>query len=127
VIRDRGMGGLGAVGAMCAALVLGACMPLDRTTPRPARASLTCMQAVVREQVPVDVDDKLKHCLATGLIARHCSVAEARIAEWGKEFTDVFDGGDPSAADIRADSAGLRCARDSAEDAAVRACCETVY
>jgi len=85
------------------------------------------MRAIVREQVPADASDKLKHCLATGLIARHCSVSEAHIAEWGKEFTDVFDGGDPSANDIRADRAGLRCARANAEDAGVRSCCETVY
>jgi len=113
--------------AALALLVLSACTPLDRETPRPARSSLGCMQAVVREQVPAEANDKLKHCLATGLIARHCSVTEAHIAEWGKEFTDVFDGGDPSADDIRADRVGLRCAQQNSADAGVRACCAAAY
>jgi hypothetical protein len=116
-----------ALTAATATLLLIACMPLDRSMPRPARGSLDCMRSIVREQVPVAAGDKLKHCLATGLIARHCSVSEARIAAWGKEITDVFDGGDPSAADIRADRAGLSCARDSADDAGLRACCAARY
>jgi hypothetical protein len=116
-----------ALPALLGLLALGACTPLDREAPRPARSSLACMRAVVHEQVPADANDKLKHCLATGLIARHCSVAEAHIAEWGKEFTDVFDGGDPSADDIRADRVGLRCAEQNSADTGVRACCEAAY
>ncbi|MFT3906457.1 MAG: hypothetical protein QM718_09155 [Steroidobacteraceae bacterium] len=110
--------------APCLLLALGACAPLDRNARRDAPTPLACMRTVVRERVPVEVDDKLKHCLAAGFIARHCSVLEARTAAWGKEFTDLFDGGDPSTADLRADRAGIRCARAQPDDDGLRSCCQ---
>ena len=105
-------------------LLLAACTPLDRNVRRDAPTPLACMRAVVRERVPEQADDKLKHCLAAGFIARHCSVLEARTASWGKEFTDLFDGGDPSAADLHADRAGIQCAEAQPDDDGLRSCCQ---
>jgi hypothetical protein len=77
--------------------------------------------------VPRDLGDKLQHCLAGGLIARHCSVGEARLASWGKEVADALGRGDADRADLDADHAGIACARAARDDAGVRACCETRY
>ena len=104
-------------------IMLAACTPLDHLQPRLASSSLGCMRAVVQRYVPANVNDKLQHCLAAAFIARRCSGAEARIASWGKEFTDIFDGGDPSVLDLRADYAGLRCARGAASEQAIEDCC----
>jgi hypothetical protein len=73
------------------------------------------------------VDDKLQHCLAGGLIARHCSVGEARLASWGKEVGDALGRGDADRADLDADHAGIACARGARDDAGIRACCEARY
>jgi hypothetical protein len=75
--------------------------------------------------VPQHLPDKQTHCLAAGLIARYCSRPEAYIAGYGKEFTDIFDGGDPEIGDIKADLMGIRCAAHSASTAALADCCTT--
>lgn len=80
------------------------------------------MQAVVA-QVPDELGDQQKHCLASGLIARYCSVAEATLAGTGKELRDLFTGGDASWADLRSNRQGRRCARDAGDDAALADCC----
>ncbi len=84
---------------------------------------LACMQGVVRERIAADLPDKTQHCRAAGLIARYCGLGSARIASYGKEVRDAFGRGDASAGDLRADRAGMACARRSADDAAVVACC----
>ena len=53
--------------------------------PRPAVSSLGCMRAV-RASLPANLGDKHAHCLASGLIARRCSVAEGYLAGAGKEL-----------------------------------------
>ncbi len=109
---------------VAAAMALSACMTLaggERVAP----SSYGCMRAV-RDRIPTGIADKRAHCLAAGTIALHCSVSEAYIAGYGKEFSDLFTGGDAEWADIRADKAGIRCARAGRSDAALAACCETV-
>jgi hypothetical protein len=89
---------------------------------RPADSSLACMQSV-RDALPAGISDTHAHCLAAGGIAQRCSGVEARMAGVGKEFADLFTGGDPSWADWQADRAGIRCARDHADGVGLAACC----
>ena len=86
-------------------------------------SSLGCMRAAVREKLPPNLPDKQAHCLASGLIARYCSRPEAYLAGYGKEFSDLFDGGDPEIGDIRADLMGLHCAARVTSDTDLAACC----
>lgn len=90
---------------------------------RAAQASYDCMR-VVRDALPPDLPDKRAHCLAAGGIAQQCSVVEADMAGIGKEVRDVFNHGDASWADWRADRAGIRCARQSGAEAELTACCQ---
>jgi hypothetical protein len=69
--------------------------------------------------------DEQKHCVASGLIARHCSMSEANMAGVGKELQDLFTGGDASWADWKMDRKGMSCAHGAADDAAVVQCCAT--
>ena len=90
---------------------------------RAAPASYDCMKTV-RDALPPGLPDKRAHCLAAGRIAQQCSVIEADIAGLGKEVLDVFNHGDPSWADWRADRAGIRCARKSGADEELGSCCQ---
>jgi hypothetical protein len=81
------------------------------------------MSAVVKQKLPSNLPDKRAHCLASGLIARYCSLPEAYMAGIGKELRDLVTGGDAEWADWRADRVGIACARGSSDDAAVAACC----
>ena len=82
------------------------------------------MTAVLREKLPGSLPDKRAHCLASGLIARYCSVPEAYLAGIGKEMRDLFTGGDVEWADWRADRVGVSCARHADGDEALTACCD---
>jgi hypothetical protein len=99
------------------------CATVPDAPPRLAGSSYGCMTAVVQDKVPARVPDKRAHCLAAGLIARYCSRSEAYLAGAGKEFRDLFTGGDAEWADWRADRAGIRCATQSSDDRALAACC----
>ncbi|MEJ0005416.1 MAG: hypothetical protein WDM77_03280 [Steroidobacteraceae bacterium] len=88
-------------------------------------SSLGCLRAVVREKLPQPLPDKQAHCLAAGLIVRYCSRAEAYLAGYGKEFTDIFDGGDPEIGDIKADLIGIRCATSAHTTSDLAGCCAT--
>jgi hypothetical protein len=81
------------------------------------------MNEVVHKKLPQSLPDKQAHCLAAGLIARYCSQTEAYIAGAGKEWRDLFTGGDVEWADWRADRVGINCARHAQDDAALTACC----
>lgn len=108
--------------AFLAAVGLAACATapgVQRLEP----SSLGCMRAVVRDQVPTHIPDKQAHCLAAGMIARYCSRSEAYIASVGKEFTDLFDGGDAEWGDLVADRIGIRCEGTASSDAALQRCC----
>lgn len=89
---------------------------------RPADSSLACMRSV-RDSLPEGISDAHAHCLAAGGIAQRCSSFEAGLAGAGKEFADLFTGGDPSWADWQADRAGLRCAREHREPEGLALCC----
>ena len=65
----------------------------------------------------------MKHCVASALIARQCSVAEAALAGMGKELKDVFTAGNSSWADWRYDRKGMRCARHAGEENSLSSCC----
>jgi hypothetical protein len=98
---------------------------LDRcATPpdRPAVSSYSCMVAV-RDSVPPQHYDKRAHCLTAGRIAQRCSAFEADLAGIGKELSDIFNHGDPSWADWRADRAGIRCARHGRDPQQLAECC----
>ncbi|MEY2854579.1 MAG: hypothetical protein RL030_1711 [Pseudomonadota bacterium] len=104
---------------MLLCLLLAAC---SSNPQRPDDSSLGCMQSV-RDALPADIPDVRAHCLAAGGIAQRCSGLEARIAGAGKEFTDLFTGGDPSWGDWKADKAGILCARAHPDAEGLATCC----
>jgi hypothetical protein len=91
--------------------------------PRPAGSSVACARAAVAEVVTPEMTDKRKHCAGAANIAARCSVLEARLAYYGKEAADALGAGDPELEDLRADRAGLACARTDPAPTAVLACC----
>jgi len=104
-------------------LATAACAPLPHREVRPARSSLGCMQAALHDRLPEQLPDSQAHCLAAGLIARYCSVTEATLASVGKELKDLFGHGDAEWRDLQSDRRGIRCARNSRDDAGLRDCC----
>jgi hypothetical protein len=81
------------------------------------------MRAVVEQKLPAAVPEKRAHCLASGLIARYCSVSEAHLAGAGKELRDLLGEGDAESSDLRANRAGIDCARRSQDDQELVRCC----
>lgn len=112
--------------ATLAALLAG-CASLPQAPPRLAGTPLACMRATVAAKVPAGLYDKLAHCLAGGMIARYCSVGEAKLASWGKEARDAVGSGDADRRDLDADYFGIECARTATDDEALRRCCEARY
>jgi hypothetical protein len=110
--------------AMMLLAALSACGTTPNRPERLARSSYGCMTAVLRQKLPASLPDKHAHCLASGLIARYCSVPEAYLAGIGKEVRDAFTGGDVEWADWRADRIGVGCAHHSADDEALAVCCD---
>src|SRR5262245_1046481 len=102
---------------------LTACATIANRPSRLAHSSYGCMEAVLKEKLPSDLPDKRAHCLAGGLISRYCSITEAYLAGAGKEVRDLFGHGDAEWRDWQADRAGIACARASADDASLVACC----
>ena len=90
--------------------------------PRAAPSSLGCMQAATHS-LPTELNDEQKHCVASGLIARRCSLTEAAMAGAGKELKDAFTAGDASWADWRSDRKGMRCARYARDETSLLSCC----
>jgi hypothetical protein len=81
------------------------------------------MKAVLESKLPPNLPDDKAHCVASGLIARYCSIAESYLAGIGKELRDAVGPGDAEWRDLKADWAGIDCARRAGSDEAVRACC----
>lgn len=81
------------------------------------------MRAAIQDRVPANMPDSQRHCIAAALIARHCSVTEATLASVGKELQDLLGPGDAEWRDLGSDRRGIDCARASASDEAVLACC----
>jgi hypothetical protein len=104
-------------------ILMAGCASVRDRPPRPAHSSYGCMRAVLEEKLPANLPDKRAHCLAGGLIARYCSMGEAYLAGAGKEFRDLLNAGDVEWGDWRADRAGIDCARNAADDAALASCC----
>lgn len=77
--------------------------------------------------VPENVPDKQAHCLASAAIAWRCSVIEAYGAGIAKEIKDMFGHGDAEWADLRADAAGVRCARSAHNESDIRECCGKAF
>jgi hypothetical protein len=101
-----------------------ACAPLAVDTARASHSSLGCMRVALTKH-PLDrADDAQAHCVAAGLIALHCSPAEAWLASLGKEVSDVFGRGKAELRDLRADRAGIRCAYSATATAGVVDCCQ---
>jgi hypothetical protein len=103
--------------------LIAACSPLATHEPRAARSSLGCIHAALAGSDFDGLSDAAAHCLATGLIARRCSATEALLASIGKELQDLVGPGDAEWRDLRADRAGVECAKQSANEAALAACC----
>jgi hypothetical protein len=106
-----------------AAVSATACTPLASKDARPARSTLSCAQAVLDTRVPRLLPDDRAHCLAAGFIARYCSVSEAYLAAIGKELKDAFGPGSAEWRDWQANRRGIRCAKTSATDDELYACC----
>lgn len=104
-------------------LAILACAGCAPAPTRPAVSTLGCATAIVRE-LPPGLTDKVQHCVATALIARHCSRPEAWLAAAGKEMSDLFGAGDAEWADWRADREGLKCERTGGSEARIGECCE---
>ena len=68
-------------------------------------------------------DDAVTHCMAAGLIALHCSKAEAWLASVGKESLDLFGRGDAEWRDLKSDARGIRCAHSATTSSALLQCC----
>jgi hypothetical protein len=118
-----------AAGALRAALLLlavigaSACATIPNRPPRLEHSSYGCMNAVLQRKLPAGLADKQAHCQAAGLIARYCSPAEAYLAGAGKEWRDMFTGGDVEWADWQADRVGIACARQAQDDTGIARCC----
>jgi hypothetical protein len=105
-------------------IVVTACAAIPQRPPRLEGSSHECIAAAIRQKLPANLSDEHAHCVASGLIARYCSVSEAHLAGIGKEFRDLFTRGDASWADWRADRLGIGCARRTNDDQALVACCQ---
>lgn len=81
------------------------------------------MKAVLQNKLPPNLPDDKAHCMASGLIARYCSIPESYLAGVGKEVRDLIGPGDAEWRDLTADRAGIKCARGAESDEAVEACC----
>lgn len=77
----------------------------------------------MKEKLPAGIPDPRAHCIASGLIARYCSVSEAYLSGIGKELQDLLGKGDADWRDWQADRAGVDCARSAKDDEQLAACC----
>lgn len=68
-------------------------------------------------------DDATTHCIAAGLIALHCSKAEAWLASIGKEIGDLFGRGDAAWRDLESDARGVACAHSATAQSQLIHCC----
>jgi hypothetical protein len=102
-------------------LLLSACTPL-LGTQRAAVSTSSCVHAAIKN-LPPHLPDKQAHCRASALIASHCSIPEAYLAGVTKEWLDLFSLGDAEWGDLRADWAGIHCARTGHTDEEAAQCC----
>jgi hypothetical protein len=81
------------------------------------------MQAAIKDRLSSNIPDSQAHCMASGLIARYCSVTEANMAGWGKELKDLLGPGDAEWRDLVSDHKGITCARAAGNDQDLIGCC----
>jgi hypothetical protein len=81
------------------------------------------MKAALKDRLPENIPDAQVHCVASGLIARYCSVTEATMAGWGKELKDLLGPGDAEWRDLRSDRRGIACARSASTEQELLTCC----
>jgi hypothetical protein len=105
------------------ALTMQACVPLAVNETRAGASSLGCMQSALSKLSVRRRPDAEAHCLAAGMIALHCSAAEAWLASYGKELRDLFDGGDAEWRDLQSDRRGIHCARSATTQSGLIDCC----
>lgn len=110
-------------GVALAALLCG-CIPL-REAERSAPSSVGCARAALGDRLPPGLPDKQKHCRAAALIAARCSVGEAALLGVMKEIRDLLGPGNAEWADLRANQAGIRCARGAGSDEQIGECCDS--
>jgi hypothetical protein len=108
---------------LVAILATAACAPLPQREPRAAHSSLECMHAAMQDRLPAGLPDSQLHCIATGLIARYCSVTEASLAGIGKELKDLLGPGDAEWRDLVSDRHGIECARTASTNDDLLQCC----
>jgi hypothetical protein len=108
---------------MLASLASG-CAPLATKEARASKSSVGCMEAAIAGRGLETLPDSQAHCIAAGLIARHCSLSEAAMASVGKEVRDLFGGGDAEWRDLVSDRRGIGCARHTGTDAQLQDCCQ---
>jgi len=111
------------IGVALLLLALSACGTVPHRPARLEQSSYGCMKAVLDRKLPPNLPDDKAHCLASGLIARYCSIPESYLAGIGKEVRDLLGPGDAEWRDLESDWAGIRCARSAESDEAVAACC----
>ena len=104
-------------------LLLSACGTVPQRPERLDDSSYGCMKAVLQRKLPANLADDEAHCVASGLIARYCSITESYLAGVGKELRDLVGPGDAEWRDLKADRAGIDCARHADSDEALAACC----
>jgi hypothetical protein len=113
----------GSVGLLAVGLCLAGCTPLAVDAGRAGKSSLGCMRASLANHDLASRPDYEAHCIAAGVIARRCSVAEAWLASYGKEIRDLLGRGDAEWRDVQSDQRGIECARTATGDAALLQCC----
>lgn len=106
------------------ALGLAACGSVPQRPARLSASTYGCMKEVLEQKLPAELPDDQAHCIASGLIARYCSVGEAYLAGAGKEMRDLLGRGDAEWRDWQSDRAGIACARAAESDDAVARCCQ---
>jgi hypothetical protein len=82
------------------------------------------MRSALAAHGPLPAADSQAHCLAAGLIARHCSVTEAWLASVAKEVLDLLGPGNAEWRDLAADGRGIACARRSQNNGSLEVCCQ---
>jgi hypothetical protein len=103
--------------------LLSACGTVPQRPARLEHSSYGCMKAVLATKLPPALPDDEAHCLASGLIARYCSIPESYLAGLGKEARDLIGPGDAQWRDLTSDRIGNDCARHAESDEALATCC----
>ncbi|MEQ1803136.1 MAG: hypothetical protein ABL989_14505 [Gammaproteobacteria bacterium] len=89
----------------------------------PRAPASSCMQQTLDSLDLSRQSNDRKHCVASGSIALRCGTGSAWAAGYAKELADLLGPGNFQRRDLRANSAGRRCAGASAREQDLAACC----